>query len=83
MGLILNNNSAYCAESEKALTDKDFLQLIKESPSKAQYPNNSAICLFYDETDRMNENGSGVYTIHVMIKILDDSGGRLGEISLT
>lgn len=82
LNLFLTNSFVCCAEGKEALEEKDFLNLIKNSPTKEQYPQSPAICLFLDETDRINENAGGTSTIHIMIKILDEGGKRLGEVNI-
>lgn len=82
LNLFLNSSFVCCADGKEALEEKDFLNLIKNSPTKEQYPQSPAICIFLDETDYINENAIGTGTIHIMIKILDDGGKRLGEINI-
>jgi len=70
------------ADQPEKLSDPALIELIKTAPGPKDLPNMPAVFLSLEEKDFANIDGTGIYEMHEVVKILDDQGMSLGEVSL-
>ena len=77
------NPGAACPESAReALTDERVLDLVKNAPTSMDFPGSSAVYLLMEEKDTVNADGTAVYVMHTIWKVLDRQAIPLGEVSI-
>lgn len=62
----------------------DYLEgLIKKAPSEEDFPDASSVILFCKETKEITRENTSIFTIHMIVKILNDRGReKWGEVEL-
>lgn len=72
----------FAAGEKEALTDSETIDLIKNAPNQSDLPDISAVYLLMEEKDTVNEDGTALYRLRVIWKILDKQAIPSSEVNL-